>query len=74
MAAKLGCQDALDRVRVMFMKGLATKADYAGFLRGHQSAFEEMRSPDRDEALALSSMSEGQSSSRAVPLDRENDP
>ncbi|EJK67105.1 hypothetical protein THAOC_11903 [Thalassiosira oceanica] len=74
MAAKLGCQDALDRVRVMFMKGLATKADYAGALRGYQSAFEEMRSPDSDEALALSSMSEGQSSSRAVPFDRENDP
>ena len=50
MAAKLGDRDSLDEVKDMFMDGLATKADYADALRGHQSAVEEMRSPDRDEA------------------------
>jgi len=54
IAAKLGHQESLNEVKEMFMDGLATKADYADALRGHQSAVEEMRSPDREEALALS--------------------
>ena len=53
IAAKLGHQTSLDNVKTFFVNGLATKADYAEALRGHQSAVEEMRSPDRDEALAL---------------------
>ena len=53
IAAKLGYQLSLDNIKTLFMKGLATKADYAEALRGHQSAAEEMRSPDREEALAL---------------------
>ena len=53
IAAKLGLEGALNEVKEMFMKGLATKADYAEALRGYQSAAEEMRSPDRDEALAV---------------------
>ncbi|EJK49417.1 hypothetical protein THAOC_31712 [Thalassiosira oceanica] len=54
ISAKMGFQDALDNVKTMFMEGLATKADYAGALRGYQSAVEEMRSPDRDEAERIS--------------------
>ena len=54
IAAKMGYQYSLDSVKLLFMKGLATKADYAEALRGHQGAVEEMRSPDREEALALS--------------------
>ena len=50
IAAKLGDQDSLNEVKKMFMDGLATKADYADALRGHQTAVEEMRSSDRDEA------------------------
>ena len=50
ISAKLGDQDSLNGIKEMFMDGLATKADYADALRGHQSAVEEMRSPDRDEA------------------------
>ena len=50
IAAKLGDKDALDSVKNIFMHGLATKAYYAEALRGYQSAVEEMRSPDRDEA------------------------
>ena len=53
IAAKLGDGGSLDVVKEMFMDGLATKADCAGALHGCQSAVEEMRSPDRDEALAL---------------------
>ena len=56
IAAKLGYQDCLDNIKIMFMNGHATKADYAEALRGHQSALEEMRSPDREEALALFEM------------------
>ncbi|EJK43863.1 hypothetical protein THAOC_37650 [Thalassiosira oceanica] len=53
IAAKLGHQPALSNIKKMFTNGHATKADYAEALRGHQSAIDEMRSPDRDEALAL---------------------
>ena len=52
IAAKLGYQSALNNIKKMFMDGLATKVDYAEALRGHQSAVEDMRSPDREEALA----------------------
>ncbi|EJK57021.1 hypothetical protein THAOC_22982 [Thalassiosira oceanica] len=38
----LGDQDSLNSVKRLFMDGLATKADYAGALRGYQSAIEEM--------------------------------
>ena len=50
ISAKLGGQESLNGIKAMFMDCLATKADYAEALRGHQSAVEEMRSPDRDEA------------------------
>ena len=52
IAAKLGREQSLNAAKGMFMKGLATKADYAAALRGYQSAIEEMSSPDRDEAKA----------------------
>ena len=50
IAAKLGDEKSLGNIKGMFMYGLATKANYAESLRGYQSAVEEMRSPDRDEA------------------------
>ena len=50
ISAKLGHQGSLNNIKDMFMDALATKADYADALRGYQSAVEEMRSPDRDEA------------------------
>ena len=53
IAANLGHEKSLSAVKKMFMKGLATKDDYAEALRGYQSAIEEMRSPDRDQANAL---------------------
>ena len=51
ITAKLGYQTSLDDIKELFMDGLATKAEYAEALRGHQSAVEEMGSADREEAL-----------------------
>ena len=53
ISAKMGHEKSLGNIKDMFMHGLATKADYAESLRGYQSAVEEMRSPDRDEAKSL---------------------
>ena len=50
IAAMLGHENSLSNVKVLFMNGHATKADYAAALRGYQNAVEEMSSPDRDEA------------------------
>ncbi|EJK48274.1 hypothetical protein THAOC_32946, partial [Thalassiosira oceanica] len=56
ISAILGDDRSLNAVKTAFMDGLATKADYAAALRGHQSAIEEMSSPDRAEAKAMVSM------------------
>ena len=53
ISAKLGHEKSLNKVKRLFMNGHATKAHYATALRGYQSAVEEMKSPDRDEAKAL---------------------
>lgn len=53
IAAPLGQEGTLNNVKILFNKGLATKADYAAALRGYQNAVQEMSSPDRDEAKAL---------------------
>ncbi|EJK64443.1 hypothetical protein THAOC_14822 [Thalassiosira oceanica] len=53
ISAKMGHQGSLNNIKNMFVNGHATKADYAEALRGYHSAAEEMRSPDREEALAL---------------------
>ena len=50
IAAKLGYKNSLSNVKILFMNGLAAKADYAAALRGYQNAVEEMSSTDRDEA------------------------
>ena len=53
ISAKLGHEESLNNVKILFMNGLATKADYAAALRGYQNAVEEMSSPDRDEAKTM---------------------
>ena len=53
IAATLGEEGTLNNVKILFTKGLATKADYAAALRGYQNAVEEMSSTDRDEAKTL---------------------
>ena len=53
ISAKLGYENSLSNVKILLMKGIANKADYAVALRGYQHANEEMSSPDRDEAKSL---------------------
>ncbi|EJK72894.1 hypothetical protein THAOC_05529 [Thalassiosira oceanica] len=50
IAAKLGCKISLNRIKDMFVKGHATKARYAEALIGYQTALEETKSPQREEA------------------------
>ncbi|EJK48807.1 hypothetical protein THAOC_32363, partial [Thalassiosira oceanica] len=50
VAAKLGQDNSLKEVKLLFMDGLATKTDYAGALQGYQEA---IKSPDQEEAKAL---------------------
>ena len=50
---EMGCEKSLTKIKDMFMKGHATKAQYAEALRGYQDAFEETKSPQREVARAL---------------------
>ena len=50
ISAKLGLQDSLDIIKIMFTHGYATKAQYAEALKGYQDAAEEMKSHQREEA------------------------
>ncbi|EJK60270.1 hypothetical protein THAOC_19408 [Thalassiosira oceanica] len=53
ISAKMGDSDSLNEIKDMFMKGQATKAQYAEALRGYQNALEETKSPQREEAKKL---------------------
>ena len=53
ISAKMGDDMSLDCIKDMFMKGNATKAQYAEALRGYQQAVEEMKSPRREEAKRI---------------------
>ena len=52
ISAKMGLKMSLDTIKAMFIDGNATKAQYAEALKGYQNAVEEMKSPERDEAVA----------------------
>ena len=53
ISAKMGYEDSLNDIKAMFMKGQASKAQYAEALRGYQDAVEEMKSHHREEAKRL---------------------
>ena len=53
ISAKMGSEKSLNSIKNMFMKGQATKAQYAEALRGYGDAVEEMKSPQREEAKRL---------------------
>mmetsp|Transcript_15504 Transcript_15504/g.34819 ORF Transcript_15504/g.34819 Transcript_15504/m.34819 type:complete len:138 (-) Transcript_15504:76-489(-) len=53
ISAKMGDEDSLNRIKGMFMEGLATKAQYAEALKGYQTALEEAKSPQREVAKAF---------------------
>ena len=44
ICTKMGNQESLDAIRKKFVRGQATKAQYAEALRGYQDAVEEMKS------------------------------
>jgi hypothetical protein len=53
IAAKLGLDDALEKVKKYFLKRLVSKEDYAAALRGHQAAVDATKSKQREEAYAF---------------------
>ena len=53
ISAKVGDRDSVDNIREAFMRGHATKEQYAEALKGYQEALEEMKSHDRDGAKTL---------------------
>ena len=53
ISAKMGDEKSLNQIKEMFVKGHATKAQYAEALRGYGDAVEEMKSHQRDEAKRL---------------------
>ena len=54
ISAKMGLENSLNSIKDAFMKGHATRAQYAEALRGFQNALEETKSPQREEAKAIS--------------------
>ena len=53
ISAKMGHKNSLENIKSLFVRGLATKAQYAEALRGYQDAVEEMKSNERDEVRDL---------------------
>ena len=53
ISAKMGFADSLNAIKEMFMKGQATKTQYAEALRGFRDATEEMNSHQREKAKRL---------------------
>ncbi|EJK51941.1 hypothetical protein THAOC_28839 [Thalassiosira oceanica] len=53
ISAKMGLELSLIEIKLMFMKGHATEAQHAEALRGCQTALEEARSPQHEEAKAF---------------------
>ena len=52
IAAGCGYTDSLELIKKMFMKGHATKDDYAKALQVYQAYLIEIKSAQRDEAAA----------------------
>ncbi len=53
IAAKLGYDDSLGNVKLLYQVGLVSKEDYASALRGHQAAIAATKSPQREEAATF---------------------
>ena len=53
IAAGSGDSNSLERIKLLFKKGLVTKDDYAKALRAYQAYLVEIKSPQRDEAAAF---------------------
>ncbi|EJK70587.1 hypothetical protein THAOC_08041, partial [Thalassiosira oceanica] len=53
ISAKMGSEKSLANIKELFKGGDATKTQYAEALKGYQAAVEEMKSPDRKEAVSF---------------------
>ena len=53
IAVNDGCLDSLKRIKVFYTKGYATKDEYAKALRGYQAFLAEIKTKQRDEAVAV---------------------
>ena len=53
IAAKLGLDVALDKVKQGFQRGVLSKEDFEAALRGHQAAVDATKSEQREEAYAF---------------------
>jgi len=53
ISANMGLKESVDAIKGLFMRGLATKMQYAEAMRGYQAAVEETKSVDRDDAERL---------------------
>ena len=53
IAAGSGCTASLEKIKLLFKKGLVTKDDYAKALRAYQANLVEIKSPQRDEAATF---------------------
>jgi hypothetical protein len=52
IAANLGYEESMEELREFYSDGNITKEDFDATLRKHQSAIDEMKSPEREEAYA----------------------
>ncbi|EJK71552.1 hypothetical protein THAOC_06988, partial [Thalassiosira oceanica] len=52
ISAKMGCEDSVEIIKEAFMRGFATKEQYAEALKGYQDAVDETKSRDRHQAKA----------------------
>ena len=50
IAAKLGEDESLTRIKNLYQLGYVSKGDFAAALRGHQAAIDATKSPQREEA------------------------
>ena len=53
ISAIMGHEESLNEIKDMFMRGLATKAQYADAMKGYQDALKETKSHHREEAKAF---------------------
>ena len=53
IAAATGYDDSLDKIRTFFMHGCATKEDFEKALRAHKESADEMKSDQREAAVAF---------------------
>ena len=48
IAANLGLDEAVNMLKIGYMKGILSKEDYAAVLREHKAAVDAMKSPQRE--------------------------